>query len=161
MIEITERAGGYLKWSSMADNASFGLEYLLLGETGVETNELLQEGIKFCDMLEKGADQTNINTSKIEACLAVSSLTSSFDVPSGEVDKRLEEIVKEAKIIKESLIDAITENKTFSKEEIRKMQRFFNEVSTPYLNKAFKEIRQSEMVRSKSRNVYFRRTSTC
>ena len=153
LVEINERIGGYLKWSSMADNASFGLEYLLQGKIGEQTFDLLNEGIKLCEMLEKGiTDKTLIDDTNLEAYSAISSLITPFDETSEIDEKELETITTEAKTNKESLQIAI-KSETCSEKEIRRLQRFFNKVSSPYLKRAFKAMHKIERFRGMSTNV--------
>jgi hypothetical protein len=149
MIELTENIGGNLRWSSMADNASFGLEFLLQGKKDDRTKKLLCEGVEFCALLEIGVSETQSN-SGLEAYLMKTTLSSSIEELSG---KTPENIIEEAKKVKESLLQIIHKNKIFKEEDIRSMQHFFNEVSTPYLREAFKDMRKIEMTRRKSSNV--------
>lgn len=150
MVELTENIGGNLKWSSMADNASFGLEYLLQGRKDERTYSLLKEGVEFCTLLEAGESEVQSNYSRLEAYLMTRTLSSSLE---GLSDKTSKKIIEEAKIVKKSLLHAINENQEFNKDEIRKMQRFFNEASTPHLREAIKDIRKIEATRRKSSNV--------
>ena len=154
LVEINERIGGYLKWSSMADNASFGLEYLLQGKKDQQTLDLLNEGIKLCEMLEKGiTDSTIIDDTKLEAYSAISSLITPFDETSKIDEKELETITKEASFNKEALQNTIELQGNYVEEEIRKLQRFFNKVSSPYLRKAFNAMHKIETFKGISTNV--------
>ena len=154
LVEINERIGGYLKWSSMADNASFGLEYLLQGKKDQQTLDLLNEGIKLCEMLEKGiTDSTIIDDTKLEAYSAISSLITPFDETSKIDEKELETITKEASFNKEVLQNTIELQGNYVEEEIRKLQRFFNKVSSPYLRKAFNAMHKIETFKGISTNV--------
>ena len=154
LVEINERIGGYLKWSSMADNASFGLEYLLQGKKDQQTLDLLNEGIKLCEMLEKGiTDSTIIDDTKLEAYSAISSLITPFDETSKIDEKELETITKEASFNKEALQNTIELQGNYVEEEIRKLQRFFNKVSAPYLRKAFNAMHKIETFKGISTNV--------
>ncbi len=150
LVELTENVGGNLKWSSMADNASFGLEYLLQGKKDERTYDLLKEGVEFCTLLETGGSESQSNYAGLEAYLMTRTLSISIEELAGKTSK---EIIEEAKTVKKYLLQAINENKEFSKEEIRKMQHFFNETSTPYLREAIKDIRKIEVTRRKSSNV--------
>ncbi len=154
MVELTENIGGNLRWSSMADNAGFGLEYLLRGIKDNRTIELLREGVKFCALLEAGEAKVPLNYAELEANLMTRTLSVYSDELSGKTPK---DIIEEAKIVKESLLQVIREDKKFNEEDIRKMQHFFNEASTPYLREAFKDIRKIEAVRRKSPNVHLGR----
>ncbi len=149
MVELTENIGGNLRWSSMADNASFGLEYLLQGRKDERTDKLLKEGVEFCTLLVEGSEVQS-NTAGLQAYLMTKTLSISIEELSGKTPN---DIIEDAKKVKESLLQAINENKKFSEEEIRKMQRFFNDASTPYLREAFKDIRKIEVTRRKSSNV--------
>lgn len=150
MVEVTENIGGNLRWSSMADNACFGLEYLLLGRRDDRTNKLLKEGVEFCILLEKGKAEVQSDSAGLEAYLMARTLSTSIVELSG---KTPEEIIEEAKKVKEFLLKAINENKTFNEEEIRSMQDFFNKASAPYLREAFKDLRKIEATRGRSSNV--------
>lgn len=149
MVELTENIGGNLRWSSMADNASFGLEYLLQGRKDERTDKLLKEGVEFCTLLVEGSEVQS-NTAGLQAYLMTKTLSISIEELFGKTPN---DIIEDAKKVKESLLQAINENKKFSEEEIRKMQRFFNDASTPYLREAFKDIRKIEVTRRKSSNV--------
>lgn len=149
IVELTENIGGNLRWSSMADNASFGLEYLLQGKKDERTKKLLGEGVEFCALLEAGISETQSNTG-LEAYLMKTTLSRSIDELSGITP---ENIIEEAKKVKEYLLQIIQKNKIFKEEDIRNMQHFFNEVSTPYLREAFKDMRKIEITRRKSSNV--------
>lgn len=154
LVEINERVGGYLKWSSMADNASFGLEYLLQGKKDGPTLDLLNEGIKLCEMLEEGiTDKTIIDDTKLEAYSAISSLITPFDETSKIDENELETITTEARINKEALQKAMKLQENYIEEDIRKLQRFFNKVSTPYLRKAFNAMHKIETFKGISTNV--------
>lgn len=138
MVELTENIGGNLRWSSMADNAGFGLEYLLQNIQNDRTNELLKEGVTFCTLLEKG-EEVPSNHTTLEANL----MTKTFSVGIKEIsDKTPQQIIEEAKTVKASLLQAIDKTEKFSEEDIRKMQRFFNEASMPFLRAAFKDIKK-------------------
>lgn len=150
MVEVIENIGGNLRWSSMADNASFGLEYLLQGRKDERTNKLLKEGVEFCTLLVEGGLEVQSNSAGLQAYLMTKTLSISIEELSGRTPN---DIIEEAKKVKESLLQAMNEDKKFSEEEIRKMQRFFNEASAPYLREAFKDIRKIEVTRRKSSNV--------
>lgn len=153
LVEINERIGGYLKWSSMADNASFGLEYLLQGKKDGQTLDLLKEGIKLCEMLEKGiTDATPIDDANLEAYSAISSLITPFDETSEIDEMDIKTIAVEAKINKASLQTAIR-SEIYLEEDIRKLQRFFNKVSSPYLKRAFRAMHKIETFKGMSTNV--------
>lgn len=154
LVEINERIGGYLKWSSMADNASFGLEYLLQGKKDKQTLDLLSEGIKLCEMLEESiTDKTIIDDTKLEAYSAISSLISRSNETSKFDKTELDTITQEAKINKEALQNAIELQENYIEEDIRKLQRFFNKVSSPYLRKAFNAMHKIETFKGISTNV--------
>lgn len=138
LVELTEKIGGNLRWSSMADNAGFGLEYLLQNIKNDRTNELLKEGVMFCTLLEKGGEVPS-NRTTLEANLMTKTLSVGIEELS---DKTPQQIIEEAKTVKISLLQAIDKDKKFSEGEIRKMQRFFNEASMPFLRAAFKEIKK-------------------
>ena len=152
MVVLTENVGGNLKWSSMADNASFGLEYYLLGREDQTTDDLLQEGVKFCHLLvtDDSDLKTSPNINGLEAYLMKSTLSNSIEKSS---DKTPDDIIEAAKNVKESLLQVINKKKKLSEDETRKMQNFFNEASVPYLKEAFQNIRKIEVTRRKSSNV--------
>ena len=154
MVVLTENVGGNLKWSSMADNASFGLEYLLKGKKNELTDKLLTEGVEFCTLLATDDSEAQSNLIGLESYVMTRTLSNSIDESS---NKTSDEIIKEAKQVKESLLKAINNAMKFNEEEIRKMQHFFNETSAPYLKEAFKDIRKIEVVKRKSSNVRARR----
>ncbi len=154
MVELTENIGGNLRWSSMADNAGFGLEYLLHDIKDERTIKLLEEGVKFCNLLITGDSEVPSNYTGLEAHLMTKTLSINIDKSSGRTSTQ---IIEEAKKVKESLEQAIKEDKKFDEEQIRKMQHFFNETSTPYLRAAFKDIRKIEATRRKSSNVHLGR----
>jgi len=150
MVELTENIGGKLRWSSMADNAGFGLEYLLHDIMDERTIKLLEEGVMFCTLLITGDSEVPSNYTELESHLMTKTLSINIDKSSGRTSTQ---IIEEAKKVKESLLQAINENKKFNDEQIRNMQHFFNETSTPYLRAAFKDIRKFETTRRKSSNV--------
>lgn len=161
LVEITECVGDCLKWSSMADNASFGLEYLLHGKRDERTRNLLQEGIKLCEILQEDITaKTVINSSKLEAYSAISSLVAPSDKQSTTEKDELKNISKNAKKIKRYLQKAIDQEATYSEENIREFQRFFNKISVPYLRKAFNDMRRIETIRGASTNVRIGRSTT-
>lgn len=157
LIEVTENIGGNLRCSSMADNASFGLEFLLIDKIDDRTIRLLKEGVEFCDLLEKGESEMQPNSSGLKVHLMARTLKTSIKEISGKTSN---EIIEEAKEVKKSLLQAINENKTFSDEETRKMQDFFNKASAPYLREAFIDLRRIETNRGRSSNVSFGRIIT-
>ncbi len=160
LLEITERAGSYLKWSSMADNAVFGMEYFLRGIHEQKTKMLLQEGIKLCEMLEEEiTDQTLINDSKLEAYSAIRSLITISDEHSAVDETELMDITRKAKEIKIHLQNMIDIKKKYSEEDIRKFQHFFNNVSEPYLKNALQDIHKIETIKGIHANVRIKRTT--
>ena len=108
---------------TLACNGAFGLEWLLHGEASGRAVRLLQDGIKFCDNIKK---------------------------------------TDESKVIKDSLqrtltalnnhVNELTANKTdgkgykspYSEQDIRRMQHFFNEQGTPYLNRRLAIMRKRQ-----------------
>jgi len=149
-MEITERAGSNLKWSSMADNAVFGMEYFLKGIQKQNRDILLQEGIKLCEMLEEEiTDKTLINDSKLEAYFAIRSLTTISNEHSAVNVTELNDITQKVKEIKIHLQNMIEFKKKYSEGEIRKFQQFFNNVSEPYLRNALQDIYKIETIKGK------------
>lgn len=160
LMEITERAGSNLKWSSMADNAVFGMEYFLKGIQKQNRDILLQEGIKLCEMLEEEiTDKTLINDSKLEAYFAIRSLTTISDEHSAVNVTELNDITQKAKEIKIHLQNMIEFKKKYSEGDIRKFQQFFNNVSEPYLRNALQDIHKIETIKGIHANVRIKRTT--
>lgn len=160
LMEITERAGSNLKWSSMADNAVFGMEYFLKGIQKQNRDMLLQEGIKLCEMLEEEiTDKTLINDSKLEAYSAIRSLTTISDERSAVNEMELIDLTKKAKEIKIHLQNMIKFKKKYSEKDIRKFQQFFNNVSEPYLRNALQDIHKIETIKGIHANVRIKRTT--
>ncbi len=148
LLEITDRVGNYLKWSSMADNAIIGLEYLYLKQNNDRTKSLLEEGLRLCEIFEEEiTNETIIDDSKLEAYNAISSLVALSDEPTTIDENKLKEITKNAKEIKIHLQKAIDKSENYSEKDIRTYQQFFNRISAPYLKKAFKDISKIENIR--------------
>nr|WAH99923.1 MAG: hypothetical protein OI716_00750 [Candidatus Methanoperedens sp.]WAI00077.1 MAG: hypothetical protein OI720_00595 [Candidatus Methanoperedens sp.] len=148
VLEITDRVGSYLKWSSMADNAIIGLEYLHLKQDNDRTKSLLEEGLRLCEIFEEEITyDTIIDDSKLEAYNAISSLVAISDEPTTIDDKKMKELTKNAKKIKIQLQKAIDKNENYSEKDIRTYQQFFNRISAPFLKKAFKDIARIENIR--------------
>jgi hypothetical protein len=59
----------------------------------------------------------------------------------------LKTIVDDAASIKIDLMKMVQENVVYSKDEIRKLQRFFIDTGKPYLNRAYNLMRRRERCR--------------
>ena len=129
-----------LNIDGLANDCGFGLEYYMLGNIE-KAKPLLTRGIQFCDMIQKGnmaMTQEVINSSYLEAWGDIQIL-----VKCKSPDE-LRVIVEDAISTKIDLMKMVNDNATYSKYEIRKMQRFFIDTSRPYLSRASSLIRRRE-----------------
>lgn len=132
-----------LNIDSLTIDASFGLEYYLLGEMD-KAKPLLSKGIEFCDMIQKGnlaITQEVINSSDLDAWEDIQIL-----IRCKSPDE-LKTIVEDAVLVKIDLMKMIEEDATYSKEKIRKIQDFFIDAGKPYLNTAYNIMRRKERCR--------------
>lgn len=139
-----------LNIDNLTTDASFGLEYYLLGNMD-KAKPLLSKGIEFCDMIQKGnlaITQEVINSSDLDAWEDIQILVKC------KSPEQLKTIVEEAALVKIDLTKMVNnsnmlsqENATYSKGKIRKMQDFFIDAGTPYLNRAYNIMRRRERCR--------------
>ena len=132
-----------LNIDSLTTDASFGLEYYLLGNID-KAKPLLSKGIQFCDMIQKGnlaITQEVINSSDLDAWEDIQILVKC------KSQYELKTIVEKAELIKIDLMKMVQENATYSEEKIRKMQDFFIDAGNPYLNRAYNIMRRRERCR--------------
>jgi glutamyl-tRNA reductase len=157
MLETTENIGDYLKWSSMADNAVIGLEFLLIGEDKDIADELLDEGLHLCDILsEEISPNAEIKASKLETYKAMSTLALERNIKEETTEAIFKDISSKAKNTKGTLLNIRLNKKEYSEADIREIQKFFNEISSPYVHKAFKHLQEiaitSKRVKGKCMN---------
>lgn len=132
-----------LNIDSLTTDASFGLEYYLLGNMD-KAKLLLTKGIQFCDMIQKGnlaITQEVINQSDLDAWEDIQILVKC------KSPEQLKTIVEDAALVKIDLMKMVQENAVYSEEKIRKMQDFFIDAGKPYLNRAYNIMRRKEMCR--------------
>jgi hypothetical protein len=132
-----------LNIDSLAIDASFGLEYYIIRDMN-KAKPLLEKGIQFCDMIQKGyvaTTQETINSSDLDAWEDIQILVK-YKSP-----EELKTIVEDAVSIKTDLIKIIQGNTVYSEEKIRKIQEFFMDTSKPYLRKAYNLMKRKEMCR--------------
>lgn len=132
-----------LNIDSLAIDAGFGLEFYMDGNID-KAKPLLTKGIQFCDMINNGnlaISQEVINSTYLEAWEDIQIL-----VKCKSPDE-LRSIVKESGKIKIDLMKMVQENAIYSKDEIRKIQTFFIEVSKPYLSRAYHLMKRRERCR--------------
>lgn len=132
-----------LNIDSLTTDASFGLEYYLLGNMD-KAKPLLTKGIQFCDMIQKGnlaITQEVINQSDLDAWEDIQILVKC------KSPEQLKTIVEDAALVKIDLMKMVQENAVYSEEKIRKMQDFFIDAGKPYLNRAYNIMRRRERCR--------------
>lgn len=130
----------YLNIDSLANSGSFGLEYYMLGDFD-KAKPLLMKGIEFCDIIQKG------NFALAQEAIDQSYLDAWEDIQVLIVGKGPDElgiIAKEAESIKIELMKMIQTDSSYSERDIRKMQKFFNDTSAPYLARASSILRGLE-----------------
>lgn len=129
-----------LNIDSLANDCCFGLEYYMLGDIE-KAKPLLIRGIQFCDMIQKGdiaITREVINSSYLDAWEDMQILVK-YKSP-----EELRDIVEDAISTKIYLMKMVNDNVTYSKNEIRKMQKFFIDASRPYLSRAYGLLRRRE-----------------
>jgi hypothetical protein len=107
-----------LNIDSLAIDASFGLEYYLLGNID-KAKPLLTKGIQFCDMIQKGnltMTKEATNSSDLDAWKDIQILV------KHKSPDELKTIVEYAVSIKMDLIKMVQENAAYSEEKIRNIQ---------------------------------------
>lgn len=132
-----------LNIDSLANYAGFGLEYYSHGDFE-KAKPLLMKGIEFCDLIQKGnfaITHEVINQSYLDAWEDIQIL-----VKCKSPDE-LKAIVEEAVSVKIDLMKMVQTNATYSTNDIRKMQQFFIDASTPYLRRAHSLLRRLETCR--------------
>lgn len=132
MINIT--IGECLNIDTKANNAGFGLEYYLHNELSEDEKHLIQDGIIFCDYIIKGTEQFFASRVKGSDFDEISYNMVQF--LSQKFPDEIKEIVNESTRTKECLTKIINNQERYSEEDIRKMQGFFNKISTPFLNRS-------------------------
>lgn len=132
-----------LNIDSLAIDASFGLEYYLLGNLN-KAKPLLTKGIQFCDMIQKGhlaVTQEVINYSDLEAWEDIQVLV------KRKSPDELKTVVEDATLVKIDLTKMVQENAVYSEKKIRKIQGFFIDTSKPYLSRAYNIMKRREICR--------------
>ena len=125
-----------LGYSTLANNGSFGLEYLLTLQKNDRTQMLLNDGMKLlCTIDEYIDDITVIDQDKLKKYEVQKMLLKCFD------EYKLREIIHQSNINKEILSEIINRLEV---DEItaRKLQHFFNEISGYFMNLAMRELRK-------------------
>jgi hypothetical protein len=107
---------GDLGMQSLACNAGFGLEWLLIGKVGDREVRLLEAGIEFCNNL--------VETEESKA------IKESLQTTVEALNSHINELIA-------NKTDGKRYKPPYSEQETRRMQHFFNETSTPYLRRAF------------------------
>ncbi len=138
ITETTENVGNFLKWSSMADNAVIGLEYLLLDVEKDRRKMLLNEGLTLCEMLEKGTLNLEIEDDNIESHNLVTVLTSKFPAEKEESKTKynIKELSSKASEFRVFIENMMTNSNEYDTEYVKEIQRFFNEISAPFTYEA-------------------------
>lgn len=129
-----------LNIDSLAIDAGFGLEYYMLGNID-KAKPLLTKGIQFCNMIQKGnlaMTQEVINSSYLDAWEDIQVLVKC------KSSDELKTIIEKAALVKIDLTKMMQENAIYSKDEIRKIQRFFIDAGRPYLSTSYNLIRRME-----------------
>lgn len=130
---------------TLANNAEFGLEYLLQGtpEYNERARKLLEQGILFCDILECGnvamareKNEQGINFFWLDAYDNIEVLRQTF------ASQQLEDLFVRATFVKINLLRVRHGRTDFTEERIREMQHFFDEAGTPYLRRAYSHMRR-------------------
>ena len=132
-----------LRYSSLANNGAFGLEYLLTLQKNDRTQSLLNDGMKLlCTIDEYIDNNTIIDQDKLEKYEVQKMLSKCFK------EDKLREIIHQSNINKEILTGIINRLEV---DEItaRKLQHFFNEISGCFLGLVMKERKR------KQRKYYF------
>lgn len=95
-------------------NGVFGLEWVLYGDISSRTVKLLQDGIRFCNNIPKTDESKAIKDSLLNTIMAINNHVNGL----------------------QSNITGIKGYKSpYNEQEIRRMQKFFNEQSDPYLRR--------------------------
>ena len=131
-----------LNIDSLANDANFGLEYYTLGNFE-KAKPLLMRGIEFCEMIQKGNFATThevINSSYLDAWEDIQILVKC------KSPCQLKAIVKDAESAKILLMKMVQTNAIYPIYDIRKMQKFFNDASSPYLSRARRSLRRLEKI---------------
>ncbi len=108
---------------TLACNAGFGLEWLLHGEAGDRTVRLLQDGIRFCDNIVETVESKTFKNSLQKTVTALNDHVNEL-----QGDKT----------------GSIGYKSPYSEQDIRRMQHFFNEKSTPYLRRRLAIMRRRQ-----------------
>ena len=153
-LNISEKLKENLEYSSLADNASFGLEFYLKGKNDERTRKLIEDGIKLCKLLETGNeiyDKSKILIKDLESRSAFDSLLTymlNADKRSPEWQNKKKNARKglesQLKHVTQILDTILKGKKKIPPEKIRECQQFFNEIGTPYLRQAFSDVRKLE-----------------
>ncbi len=128
-----------LRYSSLANNGAFGLEYLLTLQKNNRTQVLLNDGMKLlCTIDERIDDNTMIDQDKLEKYEVQKMVLKCFD------EYKLKEMIHQSNINKEILTEIIC---TLEVKEItaRKLQHFFNEISSCFLDLVMKERKENNV----------------
>ncbi len=128
----------FLNIDSLAIDACFGLEHCILNNVE-KAKPLLMKGIQFCDVIQKGNfAMTNkvINQSCLDAWEDIQILVR-YKSP-----EELRDIIEKAIWIKIDLMKIIQDDTVYSEDDIRKIQKFFIDVSEPYLSEAYNIFRR-------------------
>lgn len=109
-----------LVMSTLADNSSFGLAWLLKGEESDRVVRLLEDGIKFCDNIEETEQSKAIKVS----------LQGTAEALKKHLDETIANKIN------------LRFKSPYNEQETHMMQRFFNETSAPYLKKEWARTRK-------------------
>ena len=132
--------------NSMACNASFALEYFLLGRE--ISDDLLRDGIKYCELITDASFEiTPENIFKDEEKFERIETIQKY-----HTREKLIEYSKLASEVRKILIDILDKKDVkLSEEKIRSYQHFFNETSTIFLAGEMQKMRIRQEMRQKYR----------
>lgn len=122
-----------LAMHTLTCNAVFGLEWLLNDEISDRVVRELKDGIQFCDNISETDESKAIKT-------ALQKIVGELQM---YVDEHAKAYFKGEKA--KEMLDAHLPK--YSKQELRKMQHFFNEQGTPYLRRQITLMRRRHSVR--------------
>jgi len=154
-VRTESEVGDPLELCSMANRAAFGIEYLLRGigrEHREAVVELLSDGVNLCALLQKASKvygsrgEQRISTNDLFLYSVLDALT----IEDAEPDQRhVREIVSRAKDCEKLLKRALSNEEGLDSMQLVSCQRFFNEITDPYLKQAahlLEEHRQAQGV---------------
>ena len=148
----TDDVGTMLDQSAMADSASFGLEYVILGRRDKRVIELLTTGIKLCKSFLESAEKIPETLQTEDDYLTYLSLDAFL--PPTKTEKALRDGLAPDRDRFRELLNGLEHvvhvvesgGELPAQEEIRELQRSLGYVSTSYLRGAVPRIRRLDEV---------------